>query len=309
MFSSFPQNVLMRHSLISEIGQYVCKIAKEIQMEQDIDLRRRLQELQVVVPPTTCCKCNEIRLQKRHTDMNPLVSSFPEVSTKHLVVFVHDLAPHWHLIGHRLGVGHVVQMLKISNSRPDFLCLDMFCEWIERGQEVSWKKLLLVLEQLNLGAVVSKICRFFACDFLLTAAPTTEYCSSNRTVLSSQLQDVCGPKILEADHCKFGLQHEHQIQENLLHSGPAEVSSELLSEFALQLAPYWDLIGHRLGVGQFVRMHRTSNSRPDSLCQEMFCEWIEQGHDVSWEKLLLVLEQLELHKSAKDIWKRINSNV
>ena len=70
MFSSFPQNVLMRHSLISEIGQYVCKIAKEIQMEQDIDLRRRLQELQVVVPPTTCCKCNEIRLQKRHTDMS-----------------------------------------------------------------------------------------------------------------------------------------------------------------------------------------------------------------------------------------------
>ena len=133
-------------------------------------------------------------LSFNHSLTDPLVSSFPEVSTKHLVVFVHDLAPHWHLIGHRLGVGHVVQMLKISNSRPDFLCLDMFCEWIERGQEVSWKKLLLVLEQLNLGAVVSKICRFFACDFLLTAAPTTEYCSSNRTVLSSQLQ-VSVPKI------------------------------------------------------------------------------------------------------------------
>ena len=69
------------------------------------------------------------------------------MSTEILADFVPDLAPHWELIGHGLGLGDVVKQLKAQNAKPTSQCLDVFVGWIDRGREVSWDKFLGVLHR------------------------------------------------------------------------------------------------------------------------------------------------------------------
>ena len=84
-------------------------------------------------------------------------TNLPEVSTKHLLGFVYDLAPHWDLIGHGLGVGDVVRLLQRNARGADSLCMEMFARWIERSPDANWRTLVKVLARLQMDRVVKKI--------------------------------------------------------------------------------------------------------------------------------------------------------
>ena len=73
--------------------------------------------------------------------------------------FVCDLAPRWDLIGHRLGVGDVVMMLRQNPCwrGSDSLCMEMLARWIERSLDANWRTLMTVLASLHMDVVVEKI--------------------------------------------------------------------------------------------------------------------------------------------------------
>ena len=68
-----------------------------------------------------------------------------------------DVAPHWDLIGHGLGVGDVVRTLQQNANAPDSICMQMFESWLQRDPKADWRKLCLVLAKLKLFAVVKKL--------------------------------------------------------------------------------------------------------------------------------------------------------
>jgi hypothetical protein len=87
-----------------------------------------------------------------------------------------------------------------------------------------------------------------------------------------------------------------------------EVSLQILVEFVDELAPHWEFIGYGLGQAVVVQQLKARSGRVDSLCMEMFAEWINRGEEVSWDKLLHVLHSLKLRKCAKNIKKRLTNN-
>ena len=86
-------------------------------------------------------------------------ANLPPVSTETLVEFIPEMAQKWEFIGHKLGLGNRVMMLRMSDQPADAKCLAMLAEWVQSGREVSWQQLLKVLTNsgILLYTVASKI--------------------------------------------------------------------------------------------------------------------------------------------------------
>ena len=76
-------------------------------------------------------------------------------------------------------------------------------------------------------------------------------------------------------------------------------------EFISGMAGCWDRVGVGLGVGEKVKCIRHSHGEAESKCLEVLQHWIERGKDVTWIKLLDVLEGLDLVPLAFKIEQKI----
>ena len=82
-----------------------------------------------------------------------------------------------------------------------------------------------------------------------------------------------------------------------------------MAEFISGMAGCWDIVGAGLGVGDKVKCIRHSHGDAGSKCLEVIHHWIDCGKDVTWIKLLDVLERLELVSLAHKIEQRITQFV
>ena len=93
-----------------------------------------------------------------------------------------------------------------------------------------------------------------------------------------------------------------------------KVKTEVLVPYLVQISPRWYMCAHALGVGDVAENFRQLELDPTSKCLQCLVAWIERGSEVdcSWEKLLLVLNMLQLHAVAQEIqgelWRRAFSN-
>lgn len=93
-----------------------------------------------------------------------------------------------------------------------------------------------------------------------------------------------------------------------------KVKTEVLVPYLVQISPQWDLFAHALGVGDVAENLRQLQLDPTSKCLQCLVAWIERGPEVgcSWEKLLVVLNMLQLHAVAQEIlgelWRRAFPN-
>jgi len=73
--------------------------------------------------------------------------------------YLNRISVKWYEFAHALGVGDVVATLQQMEQGPVRKCLQCLEAWIDRGPEVdcSWKKLLCVLNMLQLHAVAQEI--------------------------------------------------------------------------------------------------------------------------------------------------------
>lgn len=74
-----------------------------------------------------------------------------------LAKHIPSITPRWELVGHALGVGRTVLSIRGTERNPDSKCLCVLEAWVEAGREVSWKKLLNVLQDQQLNDVAQKI--------------------------------------------------------------------------------------------------------------------------------------------------------
>ena len=63
-----------------------------------------------------------------------------------------------------------------------------------------------------------------------------------------------------------------------------------------------------LGVGEKVKCIRHSHGEVESKCLEVLQHWIDRGKDVTWIKLLDVLEGLDLVPLAGKIEQKISNS-
>ena len=85
-----------------------------------------------------------------------------------------------------------------------------------------------------------------------------------------------------------------------------DVSMDILVFFAEQMGGKWDFIAYALGVGHLVKLLAQSPQLADSRCLSVLQTWIEQGSEVTWQKLLEALWKLGLCSCAVAICKKLN---
>ena len=67
----------------------------------------------------------------------------------------------------------------------------------------------------------------------------------------------------------------------------------------------WDSIAYALNVGQMATLLASSQQTADSKCLSVLQTWIEQGPEVTWQKLLDVLWGLGLRSTAIGIYDKL----
>ena len=77
-----------------------------------------------------------------------------------------------------------------------------------------------------------------------------------------------------------------------------DVTMDILVFFATQMGGKWDFIAYALGVGQLATLLVQSPQPADSKCLTVLHTWIEQGPEVTWQKLLDALWRLGLRSTA-----------
>lgn len=84
-----------------------------------------------------------------------------------------------------------------------------------------------------------------------------------------------------------------------------DVTMEELVYFVNNMAGKWEAIGYALGLEQQVPIVARSSAEADSRCLEMLQKWVEQGKNVSWQKLVDVLWGLGLRSAAVCVCRRL----
>ena len=84
-----------------------------------------------------------------------------------------------------------------------------------------------------------------------------------------------------------------------------DVTMDVLVYFAAQMGGKWDSIAYALGVGQQATLLAPLQQNPDSKCLTVLQTWIEQGPEVTWQKLLDALWRLGLRSTAVGICDRL----
>ena len=81
------------------------------------------------------------------------------VNMTELIQFVPQMAHKWCEIGMYLELNNCVRELKDSHNNPRLKMITILDTWIESGRDVSWHRLVEVLEQpgVELGAVAVEI--------------------------------------------------------------------------------------------------------------------------------------------------------
>ena len=81
------------------------------------------------------------------------------LSMLHLLQFVPKMATEWDKIGILMGLEDRVAELRPRNDLPSSNLTSLFQSWIRSGRNVSWKRLVTVLQDqaVNLGAVAAEI--------------------------------------------------------------------------------------------------------------------------------------------------------
>ena len=74
-----------------------------------------------------------------------------------LAKHIPSITPRWELVGYALDVGQTVLTIRGTERDPNSKCLCVLEAWVEAGKEVSWKKLLDVLQDQQLNETVQKI--------------------------------------------------------------------------------------------------------------------------------------------------------
>ena len=82
-----------------------------------------------------------------------------------------------------------------------------------------------------------------------------------------------------------------------------EVTMEILIRFIPSICHRWYLIACGLDMEQEATVIRASQSGSNAatLCSKVLIQWIDQGKNVTWEKLLTVLSKQGLKRVAKVI--------
>ena len=81
---------------------------------------------------------------------------------------------------------------------------------------------------------------------------------------------------------------------------------DILVYFAAQMGRKWNFIAYALGVGQQATLLAESPQLADSKCLTVLQTWIEQGPEVTWQKLLDALWGLGLRSTAIGICEKLN---
>ena len=81
----------------------------------------------------------------------------PEVSTQNTLQFLPQMAGSWDRIGVGLGLGDKVKCIRHDPGDAESKLLVVMETWIEKGDDVTWKRLLDVLWDVELRAVARKI--------------------------------------------------------------------------------------------------------------------------------------------------------
>ena len=84
-----------------------------------------------------------------------------------------------------------------------------------------------------------------------------------------------------------------------------DVTMDILVFFAAQMGGKWDSIAYALGVGQLATLLAQSYQPADSKCLTVLQTWIEQGTEVTWQKLLDALWGLGLRSTAISICEKL----
>jgi hypothetical protein len=79
------------------------------------------------------------------------------------------------------------------------------------------------------------------------------------------------------------------------------VTMSKIIDFVPSLAQHWELLGHKLDVGQTVRNLRETQLSTKSKCIQVLEEWLDKGEDNTWLKLLSSLQSLQLTKIVQHI--------
>ena len=105
---------------------------------------------------------------------------------------------------------------------------------------------------------------------------------------------------------------------HLIITVPAEnlpdVSTDFLMPYLNRISVKWYELAHALGVGDVAENLKQTEQDPVRKCLQCLQAWIERGPEVdcSWEKLLCVLNMLQLHAVAQEIpgelWRRAFTN-
>lgn len=87
-----------------------------------------------------------------------------------------------------------------------------------------------------------------------------------------------------------------------------DVTMEELVYFVPSMAGKWDAVGYALGLEQQVTIVSRSSAEADSRCLEMLRMWIEQGKNVSWQKLVEVLWGMGLRSTARFVCRKLQAH-
>ena len=93
-----------------------------------------------------------------------------------------------------------------------------------------------------------------------------------------------------------------------------DISTQFLMPYLNRISVKWYEFGHALGVGDEAANLQQTERSPVRKCLQCLEAWIERGPEVdcSWEKLLRVLNMLQLHAVAQkiqgELWRRAFPN-
>lgn len=80
-------------------------------------------------------------------------------------------------------------------------------------------------------------------------------------------------------------------------------------DFAVEMGWKWDSLAYLLGVGHQAKLLAQSPLFADSKCAIVLQTWIDQGQEVTWQKLLDVLWGLGLYSTALAISEKLMESV
>lgn len=81
----------------------------------------------------------------------------PEVSTQNILQFLPRMAGSWDRIGVGLGLGDKVKCIRHDPGDAESKLLVVMETWIEKGDDVTWKRLLDVLWDVELCTLARRI--------------------------------------------------------------------------------------------------------------------------------------------------------